>query len=123
MRKCVLRIVCGKTQVHKHILTRRYPNCVAPCIFGGSGRPKGRQPLYSTQLWRCLARGLKTVSQTSLEDLPQGSLGASTDSKESEPKEYPVVVRQAKENMAKYRNCVLLTRVGGFYEVSCQNYN
>jgi hypothetical protein len=30
---------------------------------------------------------------------------------------YPTVVLQARNNMNKYDNCVLLTRVGGFYEL------
>ena len=33
---------------------------------------------------------------------------------------YPTVVQQALNNMRKYEKCVLLTRVGSFYEVgSC----
>lgn len=54
-----------------------------------------------------------------LSDLPQGSLQA-----ESPPVEedkiaavYPTVVQQARRNMDKFENCVLLTRVGGFYEL------
>ena len=31
---------------------------------------------------------------------------------------YPTVVQQALDNMKKYENCVLLTRVGSFYEVN-----
>ncbi|KAK7756832.1 hypothetical protein SLS62_001277 [Diatrype stigma] len=31
--------------------------------------------------------------------------------------EYPTVVLQARRNMRKFDNCVLLTRVGGFYEL------
>jgi len=30
---------------------------------------------------------------------------------------YPTVVLQARNNMRKFENCVLLTRVGGFYEL------
>ena len=30
---------------------------------------------------------------------------------------YPTVVQQALNNMRKYEKCVLLTRVGSFYEV------
>lgn len=33
------------------------------------------------------------------------------------PSSFPTVVRQARENMDKYKDCVLLTRVGGFYEL------
>jgi hypothetical protein len=30
---------------------------------------------------------------------------------------YPTVLQQAKSNMLKFENCVVLTRVGGFYEL------
>ena len=33
------------------------------------------------------------------------------------PKRYPTVVQQALDNMTRLPNCVLLTRVGGFYEL------
>lgn len=33
------------------------------------------------------------------------------------PPAYPPVVFQARRNMQKFENCVLLTRVGGFYEL------
>lgn len=36
---------------------------------------------------------------------------------EEEPPAYPTVVLQALSNMRKFENCVLLTRVGGFYEL------
>lgn len=32
-------------------------------------------------------------------------------------RDYPTVIKQARTNMAKFDNCVLLTRVGGFYEL------
>lgn len=57
-----------------------------------------------------------------LEDLPQGPI--KTDQPlppEPEPDDegpaYPTVVQQARRNMQKFENCVLLTRVGGFYEL------
>lgn len=65
----------------------------------------------------------------SLADLPQGLVQAppsksSKGSQESEPEPepepeptYPTVVLQARHNMQKFDNCVLLTRVGGFYEL------
>jgi hypothetical protein len=36
---------------------------------------------------------------------------------DSEP-EYPPLLQQVRNNMLKFSHCVLLTRVGGFYEVS-----
>ena len=50
-------------------------------------------------------------SQHSLEP-EKASLG-----RENEGPTYPAVVQQAYENMRKFDKCVLLTRVGSFYEV------
>jgi DNA mismatch repair ATPase MutS len=36
---------------------------------------------------------------------------------------YPTVVLQAQSNMRKFENCVLLTRVGGFYELYFEHAN
>jgi hypothetical protein len=61
----------------------------------------------------------------SFDELPQGPLpapaGPTPDAsplpeEESGPA-YPTVVMQARRNMHKFDNCVLLTRVGGFYEL------
>lgn len=81
-------------------------------------------------------RGKKTKTTISLADLPQGPIGPSLlkaerktptdeDGKQQENEEeeaeaapaYPTVVLQARRNMARFDNCVLLTRVGGFYEL------
>lgn len=70
-------------------------------------------------------RGKRTRTVVSLDDLPQGlvradSLPASPADDEQEPStapSYPTVVLQARRNMQRFDNCVLLTRVGGFYEL------
>jgi DNA mismatch repair ATPase MutS len=53
-----------------------------------------------------------------LDELPQGFVAPSEPlpPEEDEPA-YPTVVLQARRNMQKFDNCVLLTRVGGFYEL------
>lgn len=63
----------------------------------------------------------------SLDDLPQGLVRAGSLPAASPPDEqeapaaaapsYPTVVLQARRNMQRFDNCVLLTRVGGFYEL------
>ncbi|KAF4123560.1 DNA mismatch repair ATPase MutS [Geosmithia morbida] len=66
-------------------------------------------------------RGKKTKTTVNLADLPQGLLPRhkptviNHDTRD-EPA-YPTVVLQARRNMQKFDNCVLLTRVGGFYEL------
>lgn len=64
-------------------------------------------------------RGAKSKITVKLEDLPQGALEPMPDTAEEEDQgpTYPTVVRQARNNMRKFNNCVVLTRVGSFYEV------
>ncbi|KAH9902268.1 muts domain V [Xylariomycetidae sp. FL2044] len=74
----------------------------------------------------------KTKSSVRLEDLPQGLINnlpaaeppppataplLEDDVVQDEGPAYPTVVLQARRNMNKFENCVLLTRVGGFYEL------
>ncbi|KAL7936301.1 muts domain V domain-containing protein [Trichoderma chlorosporum] len=60
-------------------------------------------------------RSRKTVK---LSDLPQGKIPAQPllPEERNEPA-YPTVVLQARRNMDKFENCILLTRVGSFYEL------
>ena len=64
-------------------------------------------------------RGAKSKSTVKFEELPQGVLepALSTAEHDDEGPAYPTVIRQARNNMRKYDNCVVLTRVGSFYEV------
>lgn len=69
----------------------------------------------------CQVRGKKTKSSMRLEDLPQGPINMHhplpPELESDEAPAYPTVVLQARRNMQKFENCVLLTRVGGFYEL------
>lgn len=64
-------------------------------------------------------RGAKSRSTIKLKELPQGALEPAPDTVEDGDggPTYPTVVRQARNNMRKFDNCVVLTRVGSFYEV------
>ncbi|KAI0459393.1 muts domain V [Xylaria acuta] len=89
-------------------------------------RDSPRRPSL-TRLNRCTAfrpgstplRGKKTKSSLKLDDLPQGLLEAEPlpDVQDDGGPAYPTVVLQARRNMQKFENCILLTRVGGFYEL------
>jgi hypothetical protein len=76
-------------------------------------RPK--LPLTLGSGWR----GARTKSASKLKELAQGAL----ESREPCPPlvndapQYPTVVQGARNNMIKFKNCVVLTRVGNFYEV------
>lgn len=65
-------------------------------------------------------RGAKRKTTTLLKDLPQGSLQQLEpydDGAEDDSPRYPTVVQGHRNNMQKFKNCVVLTRVGNFYEV------
>ncbi|UNI14512.1 MutS protein 1 [Purpureocillium takamizusanense] len=64
-------------------------------------------------------RGKKTKTTVKLSELPQGAIRLETaqSHEDDHGPAYPTVVLQARRNMQKFANCVLLTRVGGFYEL------
>ncbi|RAL09260.1 mismatch repair ATPase MSH1 [Aspergillus homomorphus CBS 101889] len=63
-------------------------------------------------------RNAKSKSVVKLKDLPQGALKLEPyDDGANDGPQYPVVVQGHRNNMQKFRNCVILTRVGGFYEL------
>lgn len=63
-------------------------------------------------------RGVKRKSTVKLRELPQGPLeGEGLPPLPEDDAGYPTVVQQAKNNMQRFPRCVLLTRVGGFYEL------
>ena len=70
------------------------------------------------QVWR---RGKKRSQSISISELPQGVITSELPELPELPKDepaYPTVVQQARKNMNTFEHCVLLTRVGNFYEVS-----
>ncbi len=71
-------------------------------------------PLWQTQV---RTRGKKTKASIQLDELPQGLIPLEPLPLEEPAPQYPTVVMQARSNMRKFENCVLLTRVGGFYEL------
>jgi hypothetical protein len=65
-------------------------------------------------------RGVKRTTTLPVKSIPQGSLPAKAlgSVTESDGPAYPTVVQQARNNMQKFSHCVVLTRVGNFYEVN-----
>lgn len=114
-----LRIAClGRS--------RSFPPC-SPATVGRRGQRnvttalihRGPGPLQDLRrIPHLQVRGKKTRTVLKLDDLPQGFLEPLEPLRpeENEPA-YPTVVLQARRNMQKFDNCVLLTRVGGFYEL------
>ena len=64
-------------------------------------------------------RGAKTKSTKKLKDLQQGPITAEPlpELEADDAPQYPTVIQGAKNNMLKFSNCVVLTRVGNFYEL------
>lgn len=80
-------------------------NSRCPQAFSGPGRTTQRRQ--------------KSKVCVSITDLPQGllPLDSLTLEKDDPSPVYPTVAQQARNHMDKFDNCVLLTRVGGFYEL------
>lgn len=64
-------------------------------------------------------RSAKTKSTVKLKDLPQGALKLAPydDGSVDDAPRYPAVLQGHLNNMQKFENCIVLTRVGGFYEL------
>lgn len=67
---------------------------------------------------RCVPnRGAKKKASGTLKELPQGTIPLEPLALEEKIPTLPTVLLQARSNMNRFENCVLLTRVGGFYEL------
>ena len=66
-------------------------------------------------------RGVKRKATVDLELVPQGLLPVNPEelppTHDLEP-DYPPLLQQVRNNMLRFSHCVILTRVGGFYEVT-----
>ncbi|KAM3157280.1 MutS protein -like protein 1 [Botrytis cinerea] len=62
-------------------------------------------------------KSLKKAKASGEVELPQGLLPLEPLEFENETPLYPTVIMQVRSNMAKFENCVVITRVGGFYEL------
>ena len=69
--------------------------------------------------WAITSRGAKTKATKKLKELHQGVVAAEPlpNLESDNAPQYPTVIQGAKNNMIKFSNCVLITRVGSFYEV------
>ena len=106
-------------QQHLPIWSSRCPYRFSGRLFGNSfARPK--LCLFDGPLGSQVQhRGAKSRATVQLNELPNSPTEACIGLPEQENggPPYPTVVQQALENMRRYENCVLLTRVGSFYEV------
>lgn len=108
--------ICGQTCATRLRYTNRFQ---LPLTFQASAPSwNAQQQIWSIpSVW---TRGAKKVSSTMLSDLPQGGLPRPFP--QGEPVEedspiYPTVIQQALNNMRTFSHCIVLTRVGSFYEM------
>ncbi|KAI5273242.1 hypothetical protein E4T47_03421 [Aureobasidium subglaciale] len=85
----------------------RLANSVAPRRFA---------PSY------CAIRGAKTKSTIKFQELPQGALAPASlpiieEHLDDQVQVYPRVIQQHLNNVNKFSDCVVLTRIGNFYEL------
>jgi hypothetical protein len=81
-------------------------------------KPRAQQPFEPTWHRQSQRRGAKKKATLVLNDLPQGALeGTALPPQDDTEPEYPPLLQQVRNNMLKFSHCVLVTRVGGFYEV------
>ncbi|KAF2464075.1 DNA mismatch repair protein MutS [Lindgomyces ingoldianus] len=104
---------------HQH--RRSCTNLAFP--FRSLTRPRrvSRAAHLLTPTWSALGqtRGARKKATISLDDIPQGTieLGDKLPVQDDEEPDYPPLIQQVRNNMLKFSHCVLLTRVGGFYEL------
>ena len=67
-------------------------------------------------------RGAKTQVTKKLKELAQGAIQADPLPviEAENATQYPTVIQGVRNNMVKFSNCVVITRVGNFYEVSLE---
>jgi hypothetical protein len=76
-----------------------------------------RATLCSSSLPSRSRRAASSKTTLKLKDLPQGGIASQEQLLDiNDSPAYPAVVQGAKNNMLKFENCVVLTRVGNFYE-------
>lgn len=115
MRVAFKAIQCNAT-LRQHQASLRFPVASLQLLSHRHPRP---WHLTAISLQR---RGGKSKATLNFEELPQSPLRGqeSTGDLQDEGPAYPPVVQQAWNNMQKFEGCVVLTRVGNFYEVRRQ---
>lgn len=98
---------------------RTWHHDLAPQSYHGPLLSNTTRRIARQQVAPLFVRGKKTRSTVHLSDLPQGVIPVpdTQPAEEDSTPAYPTVIQQARHNMRKFENCVLLTRVGGFYEL------
>lgn len=116
--------LCRRSLYSRSSILRSYPCKIHRTICHHARRPFLRAHVGASASADLESRrGAKSKSSMKLKDLPQGALKASKlepyhdGAAEDDGPRFPAVMQGHRNNMQKFRNCVVLTRIGGFYEV------
>ncbi|KAF1959386.1 hypothetical protein CC80DRAFT_467925 [Byssothecium circinans] len=94
---------------------RAYSSYASPFL----ARPRLASRAHLHSPWHSVTqvRGAKRKSAIDLDQVPQGVIPSSPLPPVNDEPEYPPLLQQVRNSMIKFSHCVLLTRVGGFYEL------
>jgi hypothetical protein len=114
-----MRAFCSKRPLLTSSDARILETISRPRVYGvrdtiwRTSPPKWSRPLSLS------GRGAKTKASMKVQELPQGVIGMDPlpELETDDAPQYPAVAQGAKNNMIKFSDCVVLTRVGNFYEV------
>lgn len=103
---------------HQPLCTRRLALSLASLRCSSSPAAVFVANLTTTARFEAAVKRPRSRTTVKLSDLPQGKVLAEPLPVEEEQNEppWPPVISQARRNMDKFDKCILLTRVGGFYE-------
>ena len=124
----LMRHVHCTTCIRSLYLPRNLSHGTLPCtaalnrsfysLTRSCAKPRATKLAVTTWNQELQRRGAKRKVSLDLDDVLQGALesDALPPQDDAEP-EYPPLLQQVRNNMLKFNHCVLVTRVGGFYEV------
>lgn len=114
---CISSSVRSLQRYHSHFPALGFP---FPSSTRSWSAARGIHTLHLKWQQSTQIRGAKRKTTIGLDDLPQGAIDVAPEklpAQDDEEPDYPPLLQQVRNNMLKFSHCVLLTRVGGFYEV------
>lgn len=114
-----MRAFCSKRPFLTSTDVRILEAISRPRLSSASNTCRHARPSTCNESLSVQARGAKTKASLKVQDLPQGVIGIDPlpELEPDDAPQYPAVAQGAKNNMIKFSDCVVLTRVGNFYEV------
>jgi hypothetical protein len=117
------RVLVPKTLASLNQFSRSHSTTFTSPIVSASRSWRASHSRYSKVHQLVWLRGARRKVVIDLDNLPQGAIEDGFDElppQDDEASDYPPLLQQVHNNMLKFSHCVVITRVGGFYEV-CGN--